>query len=341
VINGIDQAYFEVQAQNPMFNLVDFNFFENTYNLIIYRGTSVVFKGEIDEVMPADRGRDASGATTVMDRIGFRASHRINRFKNIIATPDSGDAFYKRSFNNVSLGTAVQTLVQEAIARSNSLLSDVTIGTIENPVDPAGAEIKFTSDQFLYGETILNWIDYARVIGDADYWMDENDKFHFVKKKGIRRPEIMFRLHFGEAGNNLSALDVRSTKLEMYNKIVVFGAGTGIERKMYTAEDASAQSKYGLREIALPARELDTEAGAEAWGRNLLKQYSQPYRMIAFTPAGSHIPFEGFELGDEISVSVKWYMFNFLKWLRITGLETYVDQNNIESHNYILEEPKV
>ena len=104
--------------------------------------------------------------------------------------------------------------------------------------------------------------------GNADFWLDEDDKFHFVKKKGIRRENVVFRLHNGEAGNNIASLEIMSTKQQLYNKVVVIGAGEGIEKNIASAEDGQHQQKYGLREIVVPARTLDTFDSANEYAKN-------------------------------------------------------------------------
>lgn len=340
LINGTGQAYFEMQIQNPVFDKLGFDFIENTYNIQIERSGIIVFRGELDEVGPADTGQKANDALGVMDRIGIYASHKIDQFRNIIITPDAGSEQYVRTFTNISIGTAVQTIVQEAIARTNSPLSDVTIGDIENPLDSTGAELKFTADQQFIATDTLTFIDVCSVIGNCDYWLDETNKFHFVKCKGVVQPNAIFRLHFGEPGNNLSSLKIETSKRDIANKILVIGAGEGIVKKLGEDADTSHQTKYGLKERVVAARTLDTTATAGQYAKTKLTELKSPNKLVVFTPSQSHEPLQGFSLGDVISVDIKWFIYNFTKQLRVLGVTCYVDQQTAESYAYQLTTPR-
>lgn len=340
MINGVGQAYFEMQLQNPVFTDLGFDFIENTYNVQIDREGTTVFRGEIDEIRPADTKQKVNDSLGVMDRIGVYASHKLDQLRNIILTPDSSSTQYVRTFTNVSIGTAVQTIIEEAIARENSPWSDVTIGTIENPLDENGEELKFTVDQQFIATDTLTFVDVCGVIGNADYWLDENNVFNFVKTKGSLRPNSVFRLHFGESGNNLSSLKIETSKRDVANKVLVLGAGEGVIKKLGEAADATHQLKYGLKERVIAARTLDTEATAAKYAQSKLLELKPPNKLVVFTPSQAHEPLLDFEIGDVVSVDVKWFIYNFIKKLRVLGVTCYVDQNNSESYSYQLSEPK-
>ena len=340
MINGTGQAYFEMQIQNPVFNKLGFDFIENTYNIQIERSGIVVFRGELDEVGPSDTSQKANDALGVMDRIGIYASHKIDQFRNIIVTPNADSEQYVRTFTDVSIGTAVQTVVQEAISRTNSPLSDITIGDIENPLDSTGSELKLTVDQQFIATDTLTFIDVCSVIGNCDYWLDEENKFHFVKCKGTNQPNAIFRLHFGETGNNLSSLKVETSKRDIANKVLIIGAGEGVIKKLGEDADTSHQAKYGLKERVVAARTLDTEITASQYAKTKLLELKSPDKLVVFTPSQSHEPLQGFSLGDVVTVDIKWFIYNFTKKLRVLGLTCYVDQNSAESYAYQLTTPR-
>ena len=340
-LNMTPQCYFEMQIQNPIFRQIDFSYDDNTYNIEITRNNVSVFKGEMDELAPSDTRSKVNDALLTMDRVGFYASHKIDHLKRIIANPDEDAVDYKRSFNDVSLGTAAQTLMTEAIGRNNSLVSDVTIGTIENPVDEAGDEIKLTSDQFLYAESIYNWIDLLAVLGNADYYIDDDNKFHFLKNKGQIRDNAIFRLHADEtSGNNLTSLQINLAKNQMANRVIVLGEGEGVFKKLADQSDAAHQAKYGLKELVLPARVLATTESANQYAINKLKERKSSNKLVMFTTTQKHEPFSGFDLGDTVKVDVDWYIYKFVKQLRIVGLKTFVDQQNVETFAYETTEKK-
>jgi hypothetical protein len=335
LINGVPQCYFEMQIQNPVFRQINFAFDDNTYNIQIERNGVIKFRGELDELAPADTRGTANDALLVMDRIGFYASHKIDHLKRLIAAPDTDAVDYKRSFNDVPLGTAAQTLMQEAIVdKTNSPLSDITIGTIENPVDETGAVINLTSDQFLYAESIFNWIDLLAVLGDADYWIDDDNKFNFVKRKGQDRPNAAFRLHFDQAGNNLSSLKINLNKREMANRIIVLGEGEGVFKKLADESNTQHATKYGLKEAVVPARVLATTESAAQYAKVKLKEREATDKLVMFTTVQTHEPLLGFDIGDNVTVDVNWFIYNFKKKLRIVELKTFVDQNGTESFAY-------
>lgn len=340
LINGTPQCYFEMQIQNPVFRQINFAFDDNTYNIEIERNGVVVFRGEMDEMAPADTRGKSNDALLVMDRIGFYASGKIDHLSRLIANPNADVTDYKRSFNNVSLGTAAQTLIQEAISRPNSPLSDVTIGTIENPVDETGAEIKLTSDQLLYAENYFNWIDLLSIIGDADYWIDGQNKFHFVKNKGTEQPNAIFRLHFDEPGNNLSSLQINLSKRNMANRVIVLGEGEGVFKKLADESDTSHATKYGLKEAVVPARVLATNESSAQFAKNKLKELASTDKLVMFTTIQKHEPLLGFEIGDVVTVDTNWFIYKFTKKLRVVGLKTFVNQEGVESFAYETSLPK-
>jgi hypothetical protein len=345
VINGIGQAYWEMQIQNPVFTqeLEDgsyFNFMDNSYYVMIERNGAIVFRGEIDEMPPADTKGGSNDALGAMDRIAFRASHKLDQARNVVVTPDADSSFYIRSFDDVSVGTAVQTLMTEAIGKTNSPLSDVTIGTIENPYNEAGEEIKITLAQQFEAYDTLTVIDALAYVANADYWLDEDNKFHFVRYKGQKQPNVIFRLHFGESGNNLASLKVNINKREMANKVIVYGAGTGTEVKFGEAVDATHQTKYGLKEKLVPRRLLDTDDVVDAYAKSKIDELTSPGNVVVFTPTQSHEPLLGFSIGDIITVDVNWFIYKFIKEFRVEGITTYVNQENSEFFSYNLSIPK-
>ena len=346
VINGVSQAYWEMQIQNPVFTqeLEDgsfFNFIDNSYYVLIERNGTVVFRGEIDEMPPADTKGGSNDSLGAMDRIAFRASHKLDQARNIVVTPDADSALYIRSFDDVSVGTAVQTLMTEAIGKSNSPLSDVTIGTIENPYNEQGEEIKITLAQQFEAYDTLTVIDALAYVSNADYWLDENNTFNFVRYKGQEQPNAIFRLHFGESGNNLSSIKVNINKREMANKVIVYGAGTGTEVKFGEATDTAHQTKYGLKEKLVPRRLLDTDDVVDAYAKSKLDELTAPGNVVVFTPTQQHEPLLGFDLGDIITVDVNWFIYKFIKKLRVEGITTYLNQEGSEFFSYNLSVPKI
>lgn len=341
VINAVPQCYFEMQIQNKVFNDVDFDFTAGTFNILVERDGIARFKGELDEIRPADTKASTNDALLAMDRLGLYASGKLGHLSRMLANSDANSTEYKRSFDNVGLGTAARTLMEEAIARTNSLVSDCSIGTIENPVNELGEELKLTLDQHFYALDTLTWIDILAVWGDADYWLDQDNKFHFVKNKGINRDNSLFRLKQGQPGNNLSSVRLETSKTTIFNRVLVLGAGEGSLKKFADVSDTNHIQKYGLKETVIAARELDTEATANEYAKNKLEELKSASKYVVFTPTLSHDPLQGFDIGDVVRVDIDWFIFNFVKRLRVVGLTTYVTQEDTEFHSYSLTEPKL
>ncbi len=332
MINGVGQAYFEMQIQDPVFSQNNFVFETNVYNIEIERAGVVVFRGEWDEINIADT--KSAVAMGVMDRLGCYVSHQIQSFNNLIANSDSGDQFFKRSFNNITIGAAVTALVNEAIGKTNSPVATVSIGTVEDPLDDAGKAINVTPTQALYGETILNWIDMLSLMGNADYYMGDTDnKFYFVKHKGVDSSYV-FRLHQGESGNNLADIQIDTSKLDMHNRVIVAGAGT-----IQESSDAASQALIGLREIIIPARPTDDATTAKLYADKQLAIFKSPNNNLALSPSGNHEPLVGFSIGDTVTVDIDWYIFTIVKKVRVVGLETYVSDDGSEEFVYLTIEP--
>lgn len=331
-INGIPNAYFEVLLDSAPLKAANFDPLNNVYHIEIERGGKVYWRGRIDEISPPDRG-------SALDKIGIHASQRLSDFDRVLVKP-SNNRFWSRSFVDKKLGTEiVQVVVQEAIEKANSPVADISIGTIEDPEDLKGNVIKISNNFF--ANTVLEVIEMCAAVGDADYWLDDEEKkFYFVKKRGRDRDDVVFRLHENEGGNNILTFVPHISYEEMVNSVVVLGAGESFSRALSPQLDAASIRKYGLYEGMRLARQIDTDASAEKYAKKILKKYSKPLIAVSFAPTIGTTPFEGYELGDNVWIDIKWKIWNIKKKVRITSVQISVSQEGAETITFGLEEPK-
>jgi hypothetical protein len=349
VINAIPQAYFTVNVQDPALNSAGINFVDQIYNVIIRDASNnEVFRGEIDQFSTPGKntplGVDDGESLGTIDHIGLNASGILQKFADVIVTPDSGNTLYKRTFpDGTPIGTAVSTLVSEAIAQPQSPVATVTIGTVQTPNDSNGKPITIGSLQSIYAENYLDWIGIMAQLGNSDYYVSNQNVFNMVNTKGTDRSDtVLLTLVKGAENNNLVGMTFSVDRRRMASKVIVVGAQDGVNQIVVQAENQAVASAFGRRERVIPIRQLDTAATAQSYANSYLTQISQklPLDSIQLYPVQSYAVLQTFDLGDTISAQIKWGLISVSRRrMRVMGVVTTADNQGVERNYLSLKEP--
>lgn len=345
VLKSVTQAYFTVLIQDPTLNAITFDPIANSYCVIIERQGSEVFRGEIDLITTPSNstpyGIDNEKAYNTLDTIGFNASGQEQRLSDIIVNPNSDSTVYARSFaDGTSLGTAITTLLNEAIAKSQSPVTNMTVGTIETPLDKSGTAITLTTTQQLYAYSTLQWIQVLSDIGNAD-WYRSGQTMNFVRRKGRDRSDSVVLKLNNKPDTDFAGITLNIDRTKMANSVVVVGAQDGINQIIKNAKNDTSISRFGLREQVIPIRVLDTSTTAQQYADSRVAILSQavPLDGIQVYPAQPHTPFGNFDLGDTITIDVSINFINFRRQARVMGAVISVNDRGLERIYYSLQEP--
>lgn len=343
-INNVGQAYFEMLQDNPVLREITdsenrtLDFLNRIYGLKIYRDEQLVWRGLIDELVPQDK------KVSSMDIIGFRASSRLQDFGDILINASPDNPAQRVGLANKKMGTeVVQPFFEECVAKENSPISDVLLGTITNPVDSTGAEVTMGTQDALPMMDLLTAVDFAASVSFADYWYEDlTNEFNFAANKGVER-DVLFRFIDGAQGNNIRdfaiTLDIRGVT----NNPIGFAAGEGANLKIiHEIKDDESIGKFRLRQRMLDIRTLDTETNIREHLRKQLSQLKMPKYYSSLSLMPGTVPFLGWGLGDVIKVQVKRGIFNFAQpeRKRVMGATIEIDDTNVEHTQIHFGEPK-
>lgn len=338
-LNNPGQAYFEVSQDDPVWGKLNskIDFKENLYKLKIKRAGTEVFRGTIDGKRPSDRYKSN------MNYVGMLAYSRLQDFSSVLIVPDSGSTTYERKFSGTALGSVVSTLLSECKIKSNSPLSDIQHGTIENPLDKTGVVINLgtsSAPQSLYLMDLLAVVNLLAEMGNADYYVDDTTgTFYFLKNKGSRKENVVFRYVHGATDNNVSDYSVSTSIYQVMNNIVGSGSGDGTAnttnttygRIVQTVTDGASQTAFKLREAVEPERALENATSLASYLNTQLSKNKKPVEIPSIALRNFTSPFDGWDLGDTVHIRIKRGIDDIDVYQRILGISTFIDEQDVET----------
>jgi hypothetical protein len=326
-INKPNQAYFELSQHDPALVDNDVDFDSNVYRVQIVANDAIRWKGTIDELTSPDNG-------SALDKFGLRASGRLSDFYDLII--DADDDTYVRNLSG-KLGDLAEEIFTECQSRYNSPISDLSVGTIENPLDSTGTEITLTED--LYMMSLYDIINLLATIGNADFYIDdENGTFNFVKNKGIAS-NVMWKYVEGYPGNDI--IDIRPTNdLKVYNHLIGVGEGEGINKNTCNQMDTASITKFNLRERLIAERIIENSTTMNLYLKKILSRTKEPFAISQVALRRTQHLFDGYSIGDTLRLKIKSGIWNIDRRVRLLGVTVYVNDQNVETIIPHLDLPK-
>jgi hypothetical protein len=355
VISAVPQAYLTVNIQDPVLNANNVSFVDEIYNLIISdHSGNEVFRGQIDQFTTPGKttplGVSDLESYGTMDHIALYASSILQNFADIMAIPDPTSTVYGRSFpDGTQIGSALTTLISEAIAQPNSPVATLSVGTIQTPNDSTGAPVVINSTQALYAASYLEWIHVLSSLATSDWYLSgvtpgaPGTVFNMVNLLSTDRSDsVILTLTQGATNNNLVGMTFSVDRRQMATKVIVVGAQDGVNQVVVSAENTVVEAAFGRKERIIPVRALDTPATAQVYANSYLTQVSQklPLNSIQLYPVQDYAVLQTFSLGDVISLSVNWKLIQVSRRrMRVMGIVTTADNQGVERNYLSLKEP--
>lgn len=298
--------------------------------LKVYRNGTVVWAGNYDYLSANKNTNSIFGSS--YERL----------LEDYLVEPDVAATSTLRAFTAKKLGTEIaQIIFNEAKAKANSNLATFTLGTIENPYEPATTNEMTKNMEFDYDNS-LEAIRYTALAGQADFMIDPSAKtFNFYRRKGADRANIVFRLKGNEPSNIIDFkrdIDFRAVS----NKILAFGVGTRVNFLKSTASDATSQTTYGLmeRNLGIPKTLVD-QGTLDKFTAEEIKRSKLPLDKLSPTVVvdGSGVGYlNGWDLGDNVRVIITHGQTSIDKYMRVIGVQVSYSDTGAENIYLYLQE---
>lgn len=318
---------FRVATQDPLLSQYGDILNPMQYNVWVYEGTNVVWKGIIIDNPERTKNYIAVKAAQyefLLDRV------LVNRDKDNPNTDDDESNF--RLFKTGTLKTSVTAVVNEAITKwgANHPLENLTIGTVENPDYPVGMVNEsgraltgawtwsnFFNVQFDY-HSVFYVLKNLGIYSSCDFEITEDLVFNWQKFLGNKNTGITFL--YGTQGN---VVDYNFPRLGGRMSNVSWGICSDDEGKVYHYQltDTASKEQYGTLEDAWAFSDVKT--------KNLLKTRVREQQAFTKTPEvtpisivvdeKSYAPVQ-YGVGDIVTVQVKDHIIDYNAPRRIVGI---------------------
>ena len=318
---------FRVSTKDPLLSTYGDILKPLEYNIHVYRGNTVVWKGII--VDNPERNRNFIEVKAVQYE-WFLDKVLINRDAD---KPDTDlDESNFRKFNSGTLATAVTNIVNEAKARfgTNHPLSALTIGTIENPNYPLGATDQnkapltggwtfsdYFNIQFDY-HSAYYVLKQLAIYAGCDFEITSDLQFNFKKFIGNKQTGVTFR--YGTQGNIVDYNFPRFGGRVVNN---LWGIAVDDEGKTFhhlNKEEASEQT-YGLLEDAMAFADVKAENFLKSRVREESRLIKDPTtNPISIVLNEKSYPLGVFGNGDIVTIQVRDHVIDFNAPRRIVGI---------------------
>lgn len=256
-----------------------------------------------------------------------------------------------RTFSSGTMATAVQNVLTETkgFVDAGNILTQLTIGTIENPNFPSGyiradgtplaGTWTFSTDmqlQFDYRDVLFVLQNLANYPA-ADFELTQDLVFNFKQFIGKKQPDLMFEY------GNYGAIEDYNVVLDgenMANEITGVAADYGNQILHSTKSDPASIAKYG--------RIQGVAAYIDVKNTNALTSRLQEELRNTSTPDGEvHVilndrayPLGQYGLGDTITLRIKDHIIVLDSVRRIVGIDVKVHTTGKESIRLVTNPPK-
>jgi hypothetical protein len=343
-LSDFGQCKFRVSAFDQVLTQYGDILKPHQYHVRIRRNGTIVWQGAIIE----NSVRNSAYIEVVAAEYLFYLSKiLVNRSSNNPATGTADGVF--RIFNSGTMATAVTTIMNETITTlaangASSILSGLTIGTIENPnyapnmTDAAGAALigawNFsTSLQLTYDfQTILYVLKSFGIYSYADFSIDNNLVFNFQKFIGNDRH---YDVSFSFMRHNSNIIDYNLPRFGQRMANDIYGIATdtnGVILHKEKSDQASIQTNGLMQGTAAyadikDAGILDARVAAEL---PLVSSPDETNAMFVLNENASY-PLGLWNIGDIVNCQVTNTAVNFKQTRRVVGATVQVDDTGRET----------
>lgn len=327
--------------------LVDYgNIFEPfKYHVRIYRANVLVWSGVIVTNPRRTRRFVEIEARTYL----YLFTKVLVKRDASVAAGDGKDNY--RTLSSGSMSTAVTNIINEskADAITGSIMSQITIGTIENPDFPMnytkadGSALigswSFSDDmtlQFDYRD-IFYVLSSLAMYPACDFEVTKDLVFNFKQFIGNKQTDILFE--YAEHGS-ITDYNAPLNGDRMANDLTGVAADFGNQiLHSQKADDASVQEYGRIQGVAAYVDVKNTNALRSRLTEEL-RLTSKPDSELHVTLNDKAYPLGQYGLGDVVRIKVKDRIIDVDQLRRIVGIDVYVDGTSQETVRLITNKPK-
>lgn len=265
-------------------------------------------------------------------------------------TSGDGKENYK-TFSSGTMAAAITTLINDAKSDwgTNSVMNNLTVGTIENPDYPAGflnssgapltgawSFSSFVTLQFDY-MSVYYVLKAFGLYTNCDFEIDENMVFDFKKFIGSKTNNVTFR--YGTQGNIVDYSNPRKGD-KMVNDFWAIAADNSGNVLHVEQSDSVSRNTYGLLQKAQAFTDvkdqnfLKTRANASL---NLLKNPDVSALSVILDEKG--YPLGQYDIGDFVTVDIQDHVISFNQMMRIVGITVNLHNTGREMTTVQMNQP--
>jgi hypothetical protein len=349
-LSDFGQCTFRVSAFDQLLTQYGDVFKPHQYHLRIRRNGKIVWQGAIIE--NAKRTKD------YIEVVAAEYEFYLNKIlvKRSSVNPGTGSADNVfRIFNSGSMGTAVTNMINESLAvwktgtNANSILANMTVGTIENPNFPpnmtnstgaaiSGAWSFSTNLQLTYDfQSVYYILKSFGVYAYADFYIDNDLTFNFKKFVGNDHHydvNFTFNKQAGQPSlSNITDYNLPRLGQRMVNNLWGIAADTSGTILDDPETDQTSVSEYGLLE--------GVAAYSDVKDKNILKARTTAELPLVSTPDPTNAivmldetvayPLGVWDIGDLVTINIQNTGVSLKDTRRIVGVTVAVNGTGRES----------
>jgi len=259
-----------------------------------------------------------------------------------LINPTAAATSTSRAFTTKKLGTEIaQILFNEAVAKTNSLLSGFTLGTVENPYTP-GTTTEMTASYSFDYDKLSYVIRSLAKSGGADWKMGFDKTFNFYRRLGSDKAAIVFHIKDGEPSNIVDFKRDQDFR-KIGNSIFAFGVGVKVNFLKSVKTDATSQTTHGLmeRNLGMP-KDLIDQAALDKLVDDQIQVTKLPTSVVAPSLIIKNVGFlTGWDVGDNVVIDLNIGQTALTEYKRVLGINAYYSQSGAETVHVYLGDKKV
>lgn len=349
-LSDFGQCLFRISAYDPVLTQYGDIIKPHQYHVRLRRNNTIVWQGAIIE--NAKRTKDF--IEIIAAEYEFYLGKILVARTSIDPATTTADGIF-RIFNSGTMAAAVTAMINESITtwknstNGNSVLANMTVGTIENPnyppnmVDGAGTKLSgawsFSSNlQLTYDyQTVLYVLKSFGIYAYADFYIDTNLTFNFKKFVGN---DHHYDVNFNftkKAGASQQVGNIIDYNLPRFGQRMVnqlWGIATDNQGKVLNdpETDQTSISTYGLME--------GVAAYSDVKDKSILKARTQAELPLIATPDETNAivvlnetaayPLGQWDIGDLVTINVQNNSVNFVDTRRVVGVTVVVHNTGRE-----------
>lgn len=339
------QCKFRVGTKDPLFDDTGDILEPYKYHVRVKRHGIVIWQGAI--IKNPERNRRY--VEVVAYSYLFLLSKVLSRHDASVATGDGLDNY--RTFSTGTMATAVNTLITEAIADvgGNNPITDITIGTIDNPDFPDNytkADGTALTGAWTFSSNMTLQYDYRDIFyiinsmamyPACDFEITNDLVFNFKQFIGNKQPQLTF--NYGEFGN-VEDYNIPRNGERMANSLMGVAADYGNQILHVEKTDTDSMNTYGkIQDVAAYIDVKNVNALRSRLSEEL-RLVSTPDSELQLILNNRAYPFGQYGVGDIVTVNIQDNVISFNEQRRIVGININVKNNGDEDIKLFTNRPK-